>query len=41
MDGITPMYLAKLFEEKEVIAAIGYNPWELIINIIKSHGGEM
>lgn len=41
VDGITPMYLAKLFEEKEVIAAIGYNPWELVINIIKSHGGKM
>ena len=40
-DGITPMYLAKLFEEKEFIAAIVYNPWEHVINIIKSHGGKM
>ena len=41
VDGITPMYLAKLFEEREVIAAIVYNPWELVINILKSHGGKM
>ena len=40
-DGITPMYLAQLFEKKEAIATISYNPWDHVINIIKSHGGKM
>lgn len=39
-DGITPMYLAKLFGQK-VQDTIIYNPWEHVIDIIKSHGGKM
>ena len=38
-DGITPMYLAKLFEER---VQDGFeNPWEQVIQIIKRHGGKM
>ncbi|KAL9988507.1 hypothetical protein ACROYT_G002961 [Oculina patagonica] len=36
-DGITPMYLAKLFGQK-VQDTIIYNPWEHVIDIIKIHG---
>ncbi len=39
-DGITPMYLAKLFGQKVMDDNI-YNPWEHVIDIIKSHGGKM
>lgn len=36
-DGITPMYLAKLFDSG---IAFG-NPWKQVVQIIESHGGEM
>jgi len=39
MDGITPVYLAKLFENR--VQTGHYNPWEEVIQIIKKHGGEM
>ena len=38
-DGLTPMYLAKIFGKG--MSDGGYNPWEHVIQIIKSHGGEM
>lgn len=38
-DGITPMYLAKLFEERVQHGL--ENPWEQVIQIIKRHGGKM
>ena len=38
-DGITPMYLAKLFEERVQDGL--ENPWEQVIQIIKRHGGKM
>ena len=38
-DGITPMYLAKLFEESVQDGL--ENPWEQVIQIIKRHGGKM
>ena len=38
-DGITPMYLAKLFENN--IPSQRYDRWRQIIEIIKGHGGEM
>ena len=38
-DGITPMYLAKIFGNK--VERGLYNPWEHVVDIIKSHGGEM
>ena len=38
-DGITPMYLAKLFEERVQDGL--KNPWEQVIQIIKKHGGKM
>ena len=38
-DGITPIYLANLFQQR---AQDGLdNPWKKIIQIIKQHGGEM
>ena len=40
MDGITPMYLAKLFKQNEELDGQG-NPWEQVIQIIKRHGGKM
>ena len=40
-DGITPIYLAKLFGKKVIDASVGYNPWEHVINIIERHGGKM
>ena len=39
-DGITPMYLAKLFKQNEELDGQG-NPWDQVIQIIKRHGGEM
>ena len=39
-DGITPMYLAKLFKQNEELEGQG-NPWEQVIQIIKRHGGKM
>ena len=39
-DGITPMYLAKLFKQNEELDGQG-NPWEQVIQIIKRHGGKM
>ncbi len=39
-DGITPMYLAKLFGKNEIYDDI-LNPWKNVIDIIKSHGGKM
>ncbi|KAJ7372341.1 hypothetical protein OS493_019786 [Desmophyllum pertusum] len=36
MDGITPMYLAKLFGNK--VKKGLYNPWDHVVSIIKSHG---
>jgi len=38
-DGITPMYLAKLFEI-QVKSGI-YNPWEHVTSIIESYGGKL
>ena len=38
-DGITPMYLAKMFGNK--VERDLYNPWEHVVKIIESHGGEM
>lgn len=38
-DGITPMYLAKLFENNN--PSQRYDRWRQIIKIIKGHGGEM
>ena len=38
-DGITPMYLAKVFGI-QVESGI-YNPWEHVISIIESYGGKM
>ena len=40
MDGITPMYLAKLFKQNEELDG-QENPWEQVIQIIKRHGGKM
>ena len=39
-DGITPMYLAKLFKQNEELEGQG-NPSEQVIQIIKRHGGKM
>ena len=39
-DGITPMYLAKIFKQNEELDGQG-NPWEQVIQIIKRHGGKM
>ena len=39
-DGITPMYLAKLFKQNEELEGQG-NPWEQVIQIIKRHGSKM
>ena len=39
-DGITPMYLAKLFKQNEELEGQGI-PWEQVIQIIKRHGGKM
>ena len=39
-DGITPMYLAKLFKQNEELEGQG-NPWEQVIQMIKRHGGKM
>ena len=39
-DGITPMYLAKLFKQNEELDG-QENPWEQVIQIIKRHGGKM
>ena len=39
-DGITPIYLAKLFKQNEELEGQG-NPWEQVIQIIKRHGGKM
>ena len=39
-DGITPMYLAKLFKQNEELDGQG-NPWEQVIQTIKRHGGKM
>ena len=39
-DGITPMYLAKLFKQNEELDGQG-NPWEQVIQMIKRHGGKM
>ena len=38
-DGITPIYLANLFQQK-VQDGLD-NPWKKVIQIIKQHGGEM
>ena len=38
-DGITPIYLANLFQQR-VQDGLG-NPWKKVIQIIKQHGGEM
>ena len=38
-DGITPMYLAKLFENNNPRQR--YDRWRQVIKIIKGHGGEM
>ena len=38
-DGITPIYLAKLFEQRVQDGL--ENPWEQVIQIIKRHGGKM
>ena len=39
-DGITPMYLAKLFKQNEKLDGQG-NPWEQVIQTIKRLGGKM
>ena len=39
VDGITPMYLAKLFGNK--VENKMCNPWEQVVKIIKRHGGTM
>ena len=39
-DGITPMYLAKLFSGHVVEFDI-FNPWKEVVRIIESHGGQM
>ena len=41
LDGITPMYLAKNFENNIESAMSGSNPWDQVIQVIKSRGGEM
>ena len=38
-DGITPIYLAKLFER--MVQDGLENPWEQVIQVIKRHGGKM
>lgn len=38
-DGITPMYLAKIFGNR--VSGGYYNPWEHVIQVIESYGGEM
>ena len=38
-DGITPMYLAKMFGN--LVRDGHYNPWEHVIQVIESYGGEM
>ena len=38
-DGITPMYLAKIFGNR--VSDGYYNPWEHVIHVIESYGGEM
>lgn len=37
-DGITPIYLAKLFSVQ--IRERDFNPWKDVVSIIESHGGE-
>ena len=38
-DGITPMYLAKLFSGH--VGFDIFNPWKKVVRIIESHGGQM
>ena len=38
-DGITPIYLANLFQQRVHDGLV--NPWKKVIQIIKQHGGEM
>ena len=38
-DGITPMYLAKVFSDH--LQRVNINPWEKVVNVIESHGGKM